>query len=330
MHVEPILSKQEIADLLSSLHHHTPSTDSDRGQSSFADSFDHDDINLFHLYAGPGEPDTIPNFDLIMDLFGEYFTAALSQSLQCNIKITETSVTYQRFNTYLISEPNPGAIGVIKAAPLNYGGLITFSPHLVFTLIEMLLGGSPKPDSLQPDRTATKIELAILESLLTHGCKAFQQAIIPVVQIKAELVKTTHDRRLVSLVNPDAELVVSTFQIQSEHFSESMQLVFPTQTFLPFKESFENLLAIEDFDAHSWLDPVSASLESMACTVMAQVDVIDMTIRDLIALKTGDLLPMNWNPKGSLDLLVEGKKKFSGIQILRDRKRHIRISDISA
>lgn len=327
--MEPILSKQEIADLLSTLQHQPQAGGAAVDSGRFTDSSMYDEVNLFHRYGDRREPDALPNFELIMDLFGEYYSTALSRDLQCRIEVVAVSVTYQRFSTYIASDPPSGAIGVMKAAPLKYRGLVTFNSYLAFSLIELMLGGSPGSESQQPDRMATKIELSILESVMQSACHAFQQALMPVVPISAELVKTVHDRRLVSLYGQDTELLVCTLQVQAEHFSDSMQLVYPINTFSPYLESLENLLEIDGQENNSWLDPISATIGSTTCEVMAQADLIDMTIRDLIALQAGDLLTLNRNPLGSVDLLVEGKKKFSGLQFLQDHKRHIRITDIS-
>lgn len=324
--MEPILSKQEIADLLSTLQEREPATESNFVSPGIPDTSVHHDIDIFHLYQDRIEPDRVPNFDIIAELFCEDYAARLSRCLQCSVDIMSISVDYQQFKTYLISEPNPGAIGVIKADPLQYGGLITFSPVLSFSLLELMLGGFPQAGSDHPDRAATKIELSILESLLVRGCEALQQALNPVVQIKAGLLKTTHDRRLVSLVNPDAELVICTFQIRTEQITESMQLVFPTQTFAPYQEPFENLLHLDNPDANNWFDPVSTTIESMPCNVTAQADIIDMTIKDLIALESGDVLLLNRHPAERLDLLVEGNIKFSGYQEIHNRKRYIHIT----
>ena len=324
--MEPILSKQEIADLLSTLQQREPVAELSFGSTGLTDSFVHDDIDIFHLYQARVEPDRIPNFEIITELFSECYAASLSHCLQDSVTVTSVSVEYLQFSTYLVSEPHPGAIGVIKAEPLKYCGLITFSPDLAFSLLERMLGGNPRPDSIHPDRTTTKIELSVLMSLMTRGCEAFQQALGPIVQIKADLLKTTHDRRLVSLVNPDEELIVCTFQMQTENLSESMQLVFPAQTFAPYRETFETLLDLDNFDTDGWYTPVSNTVESMPCNVMAQADIIDMTIKDLIALETGDVLLLNRHPAERNDLLIEGKKKFSGYQEIRNRKRYVHIT----
>lgn len=323
--MEPILSKQEISDLLSTLQQQSPFGGGSTGNSREPATYD--EINLFQLTARRTAPETIPNFDLIMDLFGEYYGAALSALLQCRITITESRVTYQKFNTYLVSEPTPAALGVMSTDPLQFGGMIAFNTELAFTLLEFLLGGSPRPETPQPNRTATRLELSLLESLMINACDAFSQAILPIVQINADLVKTSHDRRLVSLVGPDTDVAVCTLTVESDHISDTMDMVFPVPSFTPYKELFENLLKMDTFDNRSWLEPVSASLRSTPCTVMAQTDVIDMTIRELIELKEGDILTLNHPPTARLDLLVEGKKKFSGLAMQRDRKRYVRITD---
>lgn len=327
--MEPILSKQEIADLLSTLQQREPKPAANSVSIGLADASRSEDIDLFQFHTGRHEPDKIPNFDIILELFKEYYSSALSQFLQCSVDVTGSVIEYQRFNTYLVLESHPGAIGVIKAEPLKYGGLITFSPRLSFSLIEFMLGGSPQADSVQPDRAATKIELAILKSLMVHGCNALQQALLPIVQTQTDLIKTTHDRRLISLVNPDAELIVCTFQVATEHISESMQLVFPSQAFTPYREAFENLLHLDHFETSGWFEPVSSNIKSMACTVMAQADTIDMTIKDLLDLDTGDILMFRRDPEAHLDLLVEGQAKFSGYQELRNRKRHFHITAVT-
>jgi flagellar motor switch protein FliM len=324
--VEPILSKQEIADLLSTLQHRSPGAASGARISFEADASAYSEIDLFELHSSRYEPEKIPNFDIILELFGEYYSGTLTRFLPCSIEVTPTGIEYQRFNTYLVLESHPAAIGLIKTEPLKYGGLVTFSPQLAFTLLELMLGGVPDPDVQQPDRSATRIELSVLQALMERACSALQQALAPVVQIGAELVKMAHDRRLVSLVNADAELVVCTLHVHADQMSGSMQLVFPTRSFTPYREAFENLLHMDDFDAGGWFQPLSAAIDALPCTVMAETAAIDMTIRDLIDLKTGDVLMLPCKPGARIRLLVEGKQKFSGYQNIHNRKRYIHIT----
>ncbi len=177
-----------------------------------------------------------------------------------------------------------------------------------------------------PDRKNTKIELGVLTSSMNFMCSDLDRAFKPITRINTKLVKTTNDPRLISFTNPDTDLIIYSFEVRIDQISGIMELVFPIEAFDPYRQSLMNLLHLDDLEGKGWSEIITENLGSMPVTVMAQTGLLDLTVKQLIELKVGDIVPIDHDPNTNLNVLVEGIMKFSGTPGQHDHRRSVRIT----
>jgi len=94
--MEPILSKEEISDLLQAIRQGKVSLD---GETS-ADTLPCEDINLFQLPRPAADKLKVPNFDIIVDSFARNYAVSLSNQLQRTISITRVKLQTLEFQNF--------------------------------------------------------------------------------------------------------------------------------------------------------------------------------------------------------------------------------------
>lgn len=324
--MEPILSKTDIADLLKAIHSGEVSLDLDeREQEQFLECTP---VNLFHLAKPDSEQFRIPNFDIILDAFCRAYATSLTNQLQRTFSVTRTSLETYEFQKFLAGKSNPGAIGILDLNPLSHGALIVFDPKLSFSMIEIMLGASPDLETLQLDRLLTPIELNIVKSITPDVCSALDKAFSQLLEMNSSLLKIENNARLVSIVEPESEVIVGTFIVKAGELSGEIHLVFPFATLEPLRDQLKELLNISTATTSTWQNVLEEEIQETAATLTAQSGTITMPIEQLLNMQEGDILNLNYDPNSPMKVLVEGKLKFFAIPGTHNGKKAISLTGV--
>lgn len=323
--MEPILKKEEIASLLAAINEGTVplDLDGDEQQSTFLDSTPIDLFNLSHINA---EQSRIPNFDIILDIFCRTYAGSLSNKLQRTFSITRTSLESFEFQNFFKNKSNLGASGIIDLAPLKNGALIVFDPKLSFSLIEIMLGASIDLDSLELDRKLTTIELLILKSLIIEACKDLDKAFSQLLEIHTSLIKLENNPRLVSIVEPQAEVIVSTFLVEVGELSGEIHLVFPFVSLEPLRDLLKEFLNLSTAKQSTWHDVLHEEVQELPAVITAQSGTLSLSVSQLMNIKKGDILSVDYDPDSPLKILVEGQPTFYAVPGTHNGKKAISLT----
>ncbi|MEN8189997.1 MAG: FliM/FliN family flagellar motor switch protein [Thermodesulfobacteriota bacterium] len=325
--MEPILSQEEITELLQVIKSGSLSTDLESsGQPAvFKDATP---VNLFEITKTQSGQSKIPNFDIVLDHFARDYSISLTNQLQRTFRVTRTGIESMVFHDLLVAQKSSGAIGVLNLNPLKLGALMVYSKELSYSLVETMLGASSELDPLQLERPLTTIELNILKTALDCGCRDIDQAFSALTEINSSLVKIEANTRMVSITDSDSEVIIGHFLIESGELSGTMSLVFPLAILEPLREKFVQLLQVSTIQANPWVPILENEVNEMSTTVIAQSGTLTLSVKDLINLKAGDILPLNYDPNSPLKVLVEENVKFFAIPGTHNGKKAISLTGI--
>lgn len=323
--MEPILSKVEIADLLAAIRAGKVSTDWVESEPYRPRHLvNATDIDLFRTYErtrGSGEM-RIPNLDIVIDNFARKFSTSLTNTLQRNFTVEREEIASTDFQQSLHNLNSQGAVGIYSITPLKYGCLFHFDTLMAFTLLEIMLGSSLSSESLALDRNLTTIEISILKTTMTEICNELQKALRPIIDLEAHLTKIENNFRLVSIVEPETEVLVTRFNIRlSGELCGQMQFIIPYLTLEPLREKFKELVTFTQVASTNWARFFAQESLEMESTVIARSGLINMTIGKILALQPGDLIDLNYNPDQPLTIMVEDQPLFLAMPGERNGKK---------
>jgi flagellar motor switch protein FliM len=325
--VEPILSKDQISELLLAIKSGQVSTDL-QGESDSIETRNVKSVDLFQLGAGGDNQQRIPNFDIILDNFSQNFAITLTNQLQRNFTIKRNDITTLEFQEYLISQKESGAIGVLSLDPLKNGALMVLNSTLCFSLIEIMLGASTEMAPLQLDRKPTTIELNVLKSTILKACQDIDKSLEQIIELETTVLKVESNSRLVSIAEPDAEVLVGSFTVSVGDLSGKFDLVFPVATLDPVREKLRDLLTVKTVKQSGWYDILVSEIEQMTTTIVAQSGTVTMPVRKVMKLQTGDIINLNYDPNSPLKVLVEENHKFFAIPGTISGKKAIHLTGV--
>ncbi|MDR3630084.1 MAG: FliM/FliN family flagellar motor switch protein [Desulfocapsaceae bacterium] len=325
--MEPILTKQEIADLLTAIRQGKIPTDIE-SEDGVPAGKTAKPLNLFQISALDDEQARIPNFDIILDAFCQNYSISLTNQLQRTFAFSKTGIETHQFQEFLLENKDMGAIGVLNLAPLKYGALIMVDKQLSFSMIEIMLGASTDQGPLQLNRKLTTIELSVLKTIMAIACSDLDRAFNPLIDLQSSVLKVESNSRLVSITSADAEILVSRFTVTIGEISGEFKLVFPIATLDPLREQFKELVSVNKSKQGQWTDIFIEELYDMETTVIAQSGTISLTINQLLDLKEGEIINLDYDPNSPLKVLVEDKLKFFAIPGVLNGKKAISLTGV--
>jgi flagellar motor switch protein FliM len=324
--MEPILSKSEIADLLKAIRDGKVSLDlEDKQQTQFLACTP---ANLFQLTRLDTKQFRIPNFDIILDAFSRSYATSLSNQLQRSLSINRTKLESFEFQKFMADKTNPGAIGILDMNPLKYGAMIILDPVISFSVLEIMLGASSELQSQQLDRKLTTLELTILKAVLSDACNDLNKAFSQLLEMHSILIKLENNARLVSIVEPEAEVIVGTFMVNVGDHSGELHLIFPFATLEPLRDSLRELLNIPTITKSSWQSVLEDEIREVPTTITALSGNITLSINQILHLREGQILDIDYDPTAPLKVLVEDKTKFFAIPGTHNGKKAISLTGV--
>jgi flagellar motor switch protein FliM len=240
-------------------------------------------------------------------------SASLSARLRSRITVEPQNDEPLTFSTFRDNLARTGmvCINLLEMPPLG-DGLLTLDLPTCFRFIDRYLGGSGK--AAVPQRAFfTDIETATIDELVQLFLVGFQrgwQRVLP--QFEPKFRQREFDPKMLGLWPLTERVLASTFNIVSDVVTGEMKLCLPygpVVQLLPkpgsveFREQVGDNLAV--------VPAIEKRLQKVPLTLRAILGTTEISVRDLLRLKVGDMIRLQNPVTQPVHLQVEGETKFS-------------------
>ncbi len=323
--MEPILSQQEIEELISALSSGEIDTELEDEVGSFPEDQGMTPIDLTQIRHSFKW--RIVNFDIILESFSRNFSVTLSSKLQSSVSVKRESVESCEFREFMQKIKDTGGLGVFEAYPLKGSGLIIFEKQLCFYLLELLLGSSEENELMVLDRQLSMIEINILKNFMTRVCRDFQEAFAPVETIQCDLVNVVIDPRVVNVMSDDTEVMVSHFSVRLGELKGNFTFLIPYFALEPYKDKLKDVFMSPSKKSKSetWSNALHGNILKMETELAVEFGRVSIPLREILNLQEGDILFVDSEENSPLQVLVDHKPKFNGLVGLKKGKKAVRI-----
>ena len=321
--MERILSKEEIAELLSAVKDGTLDAELESSDEDFSPG--PRTVSSFSLVQGKGQGAMrLANFDILLDGFARNLSFSLSNRLQRAVSVLRESISSLEYETLIHECSNHELYGIITLDPLKKNGLLIFDASISFAQVEIMLGGVAEHAGDTPNRSMTSIETNILKDVIQESCFELNKAFSPIESLESELVRVESNPRLVTIVPADTEMMVAAFRVKINEISGLLRLAVPYSSLDPIREKLKSELGASS-PGGQWRSHLAQEIEDMEVAVSARLAQITLNVREILDLRVGDILQLDCSVDQPVSIMVEGKKKFSGLAGLRDGRKAVRV-----
>ncbi|PID55475.1 hypothetical protein CSB45_15860 [candidate division KSB3 bacterium] len=233
-----------------------------------------------------------------------------------------------RYEDFMTTRGSAGTIGVLSLSSLPTEALAIFDQNLSFSILEIMLGAAIDIESPVLARRLTTLELNILRSPFADLCPDLSRAFAQVKEIRTTLEKLESNARLISIAKPDEEVIVASLQVVIRKEIGKIYLLFPTAAFDPLLEQLQELLKVSSQKGSTWKQIFSQQMQKVPLSVTAKSGEFTITIRDLLQMRKGDVLEINYDPNQPLQILVEGRHKFNALAGTHNGNKAINLTEL--
>src|SRR3977135_1903504 len=244
----------------------------------------------------------LPMLEIVFDRLVRLMTTSLRNFTSDNVEVSLDRITSVRFGDYMNSIPLPAVLSVFKAEEWENFGLATVDSSLIYSMIDVLLGGRRGQAAIPTEgRPYTTIETNLVKRLVEVVLADAEQAFRPLSQVTFSIDRLETNPRFAAISRPANAAILVRLRIDMEDRGGNIELLLPYATIEPIRGVLLQMFMGEKFGR----DPI---WEGHFATEVAQAEILvdavlyeaDIPLKQLMKLKVGDTLPLEM----SADALV--------------------------
>jgi len=254
----------------------------------------------------------LPQLEVIYEKFMRSFRVSLSSSLRKIASLTLASTDFLKFGEFVNTLPMPTCMSVLRFNNLRGSALLVIESKLAYALVDSFFGGADRPYTKIEGKDFTQIELSIVRKVVDLAIDDLEVAWESVEKIGCSFVRTEVNPQFVGIVPPTDVVIASTFDVELENANGTITIVIPYSTIEPIKQKLQSGFQIESdqTDKKLWTTIINEQLLETDLNMQINLGETAIELSELMKLKIGDVIPLDQDSTGELDVLVEGVKKF--------------------
>ncbi|MEO0495841.1 MAG: flagellar motor switch protein FliM [Pseudomonadota bacterium] len=257
----------------------------------------------------------LPMLEIVFDRLVRLATTSLRNFTSDNVEVSLESISSVRFGDYLNCIPLPAILGVFRAEEWDNFGLITVDSELIYSIIDVLLGGGRGNAALRVEgRPYTTIETGLvrrlIEILLADAEKAFQ----PLSPVKLNLDRLETNPRFAAISRPANAAILVELRVDMEDRGGVAQILLPHATIEPIRALLLQMFMGEKFGRDPiWEGHLSSQIHASDVTLDAVLYETDIPLRQVMDLQVGQTLVFNVGPEDPVTLKCENVRMSTGL-----------------
>jgi len=240
----------------------------------------------------------LPMLEIVFDRLVRLATTSLRNFTSDNVEVSLDSISSVRFGDYLNSIPLPAILSVIKAEEWENYGLLTVDSNLIYSMIDVLLGGRRSGVNVRVEgRPYTTIELALAQRLIEVILEDTQRAFEPVTQVSFKLERMETNPRFAAISRPNNAAILIELRIEMDDRGGKIEILLPYATIEPIREQLLQMFMGEKFGRDPiWEGHLATEIYQADVEIEAVLHEQELPLARLLELKRGDTVMFERSP----------------------------------
>ena len=252
----------------------------------------------------------MPTLELVNERFTRQLRTGLLDFLGQSPAVSLGTVTVQKYSEFTSELALPSNCSIVAMHPLRGNGMIACDPALVFTVVDMLFGGTGNLAPLDDGRTLSVTEHRTIKRLVSVIADEYTNAWSGICPLEFIPVRFGVQPRFANIAAPGERVITTAFELEIGGTSGMLHVCLPYVAMEPIRDIL-NAETQADF-THAderWSSLLSNEIQSVEITLVAELAVLDSTVADVLAMKVGDFIGLKVEPQ--ITASVEGVPLFA-------------------
>jgi flagellar motor switch protein FliM len=240
----------------------------------------------------------LPMLEIVFDRLVRLMTTSLRNFTSDNVEVSLDRITSVRFGDYLNSIPLPSVLSVFKAEEWDNFGLFTVDSSLIYSIIDVLLGGRRGQTAIRVEgRPYTTIETNLVKRLVEVVLADAELAFKPLSPVKFSIDRLETNPRFAAITRPANAAILVRLRIDMEDRGGIIELLLPYATIEPIRNVLLQMFMGEKFGRDPiWEGHLATEIGQAQIAVDAVLYEAEIPLKDLMRLEVGDTLPLDMRP----------------------------------
>jgi flagellar motor switch protein FliM len=274
----------------------------------------------------------LPMLEIVFDRLVRLLSTSLRNFTSDNVEVSLDKITALRFGDYLNSIPLPAMLGVFKAEEWDNFGLMTVESSLIYSIVDVLLGGRRGQSQLRIEgRPYTTIERGLIERMIHVILNDLSAAFDPLASVTFRFDRLETNPRFASIARQANAVILGKFRVDMEDRGGKMELCLPYATLEPVRELLLQMFMGEKFGRDSiWETHLANELWQTDVEIEAVLDQVQMSLNDVLKLQVGSRILLNAHAESPVELRCGEASLFVGKMGRRDGNIAIQVENKAA
>ncbi len=247
------------------------------------------------------------------ETFARLTTTSLSAQLRSLVHVHVASVDQLTYEEFIRSIPTPTTLAVVNMDPLKGNAILEIDPTITFCMIDRLFGGRGVTSS-NKNRDLTDIEQSVMEGIIVRILANMREAWTQVIDLRPRLGQIETNPQFAQIVPPTEMVVLITLETKVGDEDGMMNFCIPYLTIEPIISKLSSQFwfsSVRRSSTTQYLGTLTEKLSSVDMETVAEIGSINLPVREVLALRIGDIIRLSNTKVGDpLTLSVGNKKKF--------------------
>src|ERR1700726_973543 len=237
----------------------------------------------------------LPMLEIVFDRLVRLMTTSLRNFTSDNVEVSLDRITSVRFGDYLNSIPLPAVLAVFKAEEWDNFGLFTVDSSLIYSMIDVLLGGRRGQSAIRIEgRPYTTIETTLVKRMIEIVLADAEHAFRPLSPVTFNIDRLETNPRFAAISRPANAAILVRLRIDMEDRGGSIELLLPYATIEPIRDVLLQMFMGEKFGRDPiWEGHLATEIGQAQIAVQAVLYEAELSLRQMMALEVGDTLTLD-------------------------------------
>jgi flagellar motor switch protein FliM len=270
--------------------------------------------------------DRMPMLDAVAERLAKTLQGSLRRLAGDGISIAVDPPASLRMGEYLRTLPSPALLCITRFEGSNAPALVVAGADLVFSSVELFLGGRPLPPEARPQRSFSAVERTLAERMVRIVLGDFATAFQPIAEIRLRLDRIETLPKFAAVVRESAGVVVIAVRLQMDGRGGSLQLVLPHASIEPMRDTLRQTYPGEKLGRDAlWGQHLAQELLASSLRLSAVLDEPMVGLGELMRWKVGSTLPLDATPASPVKIYCGRSPVFLGSMGRHDDRVVVRI-----
>ncbi|WP_119681015.1 flagellar motor switch protein FliM [Indioceanicola profundi] len=276
--------------------------------------------------------DRLPMLDVVFDRLVRLLNTSFRNLTSGNVEVSVAGIQSVRFGDFLYNVPLPSLISVVKAEEWDSNFLLTVDSELIYSIVDILLGGRRSEPAPIDGRPYTVIERALAERVIKLVLKDLGSAFAPLSAVRFLPERVETNPQFAVITRSNNATITARFQVQLDGRGGFINIAIPYAALEPVRDLLLQMFMGEKFGRDSmWESHLKTELRRTNVDLSAVLASVQVSLTDLLSWKKGTELRLELRPDAKVTLSCGQVPMFQGDMGQRNGRLALRIdADLGA